>query len=177
MNVKSIIAAQKLTTSEKKLVADSAAKMKTLTELSDRYRPREEAVLQGRVSGLQDAQDQAGEAFIADPTAEKFQAFLTALAEADLIERNKPLLSDIGRRADIEARGALSQVADGVLERAAAELDKLAAERRPSAEAAGLLPEHEAKFQAAKLDLERERQAIREWPGAGAWLESHGLIG
>ena len=176
MNVKAIIAAQKLTSSERKLVADCNAKLKTLTELSDRYRPREEAIIHGRVSGLQDNQDRAGEAFIADPTPEKFKVFLTALAESQIIESNRAIMQDIGMRADAEARGSLASVADAVLQRASAELDKLADERRGPAEAAGLLAEHQAKFEQARRELDREKAASREWPGPAAWLESHNLI-
>lgn len=176
MNVKQIIASQKLTSSERKLVSDCNAKLKTLTELSDRYRPVREAIVDGRQSGILQAQDEAGEKFISNPTEENFRELLDAIVLSHAVAMFKPVLTDVGTRAAEAAKSGLADIADSILERVSSELDKLASDRAEAAEAAGLLAEHQAKHEAAKRDLDREREASREWPGAAAWLESHNLI-
>lgn len=176
MNAHSIISTIKLTADERKAVKASQARLAVLPAIEDALRDPADAVQQGRASGLWDSICDTADAFVQEPSATNLDAHLAVLAKVDLVTRHRAALDDLGRRAVAAAQAPLAAVADAVLDRAGAELDRLATEGRPHAESAGLSAEHQAKVAGVRAELGGERTAAREWPGAAAWLANHGLI-
>jgi len=176
MNAVDIIQNTKLTPEESKTIKASKTKLANLPALEATFRDPEEAVTEGRPSGLYDQMCETAEAFTVDPTIENFKAHLAVLAEIDLVRRHRANLLDMGYRAITAAHEPLRAVAAGVLDRAAEEIQKRAAAGAEHAKAAGLEKEHEVKIAQVQAQLEAERaEAFAEFPGVAAWLAGHGL--
>jgi hypothetical protein len=176
MTASDIIQNTKLTPEESKAVKAAKAQLANLPALEAAFRDPEEAVVEGKPSGLYDHMCETAEAFTVDPTIENFKSHLAVLAEIDLVRRHRTKLLDLGYRAIATAHEPLRAVAAGVLDRAAAEIQKRAAAGAEHAKAAGLEKEHEVKIAQVQAQLEAERaEAFAEFPGVAAWLAGHGL--
>jgi hypothetical protein len=167
----------KLTTTEKKAIADFKAAQASLAEIDRATKDPDMARATGQPSEIWDALCATADAFTAAPTLETFEAHLCVLQRADLLHRNRNAINDIGQRAANQAAASLAAVAEGIITRAEAAAAEEASTKRTAAEAAGLLAEFDQRQQALQAEFQTQRAASKEYPtSAPGWLDAHGFL-